>query len=106
AHHAVKEALEKAGYLLLEPIMKFQVQTPNTYMGDVISHIGSRRGEIQNVETHNDIQIISGKVPIAEMFGYADKLRSLTQGRGTYTMEPLEYAPVPEDIQKKVTQFY
>jgi len=105
AHNATKDALSKAGYVLLEPIMKFQVQTPSNYMGDVISHIGSRRGEIQNVESVNDLQVISGKVPIAEMFGYADKLRSLTQGRGTYTMEPLEYAPVPEDVLKKTIQY-
>lgn len=97
---AVKTACANAGYALLEPIMKFQIQTPLSHVGDVISNLGARRAEIGDMEMFGDIQNISGKVPIAEMFGYSDSLRGLTQGRGTFSMEPCEYSIVPEEVQK------
>ncbi len=102
AFAAVKDALSKAGYVLMEPIMRFQIQTPSNYLGDVISNITCRRGIIQEMQHQADFQMVTGKVPIAEMFGYADKIRALTQGRGSYSLEPSEYAVVPEEIQKKL----
>ena len=101
AFQAVKKACQKAGYLLLEPIMRFQIQTPIKYLGDINSNLGCRRAEISEMKPQGEIQIITGKVPIAEMFGYSNILRALTQGRGTFTMEPLEYAPVPAEVQRK-----
>lgn len=102
AFAAVKDALSKASYILMEPIMRFQIQTPSGYLGDVISNITCRRGIIQEMLPQADFQVITGKVPIAEMFGYADKIRALTQGRGSYSLEPSEYAIVPEEIQRKL----
>jgi len=102
AFGAVKDALSKAQYILMEPIMRFQIHTPMSYLGDVISNMTCRRGIIQEMLNQGDFQVITGMVPIAEMFGYADKIRALTQGRGSYSLEPSEYAVVPEEIQKKL----
>lgn len=103
AFAATKEALIQAQYVLLEPIMRFQIQTPTAYMGEVLSNMTARRGSIDEIKNQGEIQFITGKVPIAEMFGYADKIRALTQGRGNYSLEPCDYAPVPDDIKKKLT---
>ena len=102
AFQAVKKACQTAGYLLLEPIMRFQIQTPIKYLGDINSNLGCRRAEISELKPQGEIEIITGKVPIAEMFGYSNMLRGLTQGRGTFTMEPLEYAPVPAEIKNRL----
>jgi elongation factor G len=71
-------------------------------VGDVINNLNSRRAEISQMDLQGDIQVISGKAALREMFGYSNDLRCLSQGRATYTMEPLQYAPVPEDTQKKL----
>ena len=99
---AFKEACQKAGPTLLEPIMKVSVIVPDEYMGDVIGDLNSRRGQIQGFEARAGAQQIDAFVPLAEMFGYATDLRSRTQGRGQYTMEPSHYIEIPKSIQEKI----
>ncbi len=99
---AFKEACQKAGPTLLEPIMKVCVIVPDEYMGDVIGDLNSRRGQIQGFEARSGAQQIDAFVPLAEMFGYATDLRSRTQGRGQYTMEPSHYIEIPKNIQDKI----
>ena len=99
---AFKEACQKAGPTLLEPIMKVSVIVPEEYMGDVIGDLNSRRGQIQGFEARSGAQQIDAFVPLAEMFGYATDLRSRTQGRGQYTMEPSHYIEIPKSIQEKI----
>ncbi len=99
---AFKEAMHKAGAVLLEPIMKVEVTTPEDYMGDVIGDINSRRGRIEGMDDIGGGKMIRGYVPLAEMFGYATDLRSKTQGRGNYSMFFEKYEPVPKSIQEKV----
>ena len=99
---ALKEALKKGDSVLLEPMMKVTVITPEDYMGDVIGDLNSRRGQIQGMEARNGSQEIRAFVPLAEMFGYATDLRSKTQGRGQYTMEPSHYVEVPKSIGEKI----
>ena len=99
---AFKGACQKAGPTLLEPIMKVCVIVPDEYMGDVIGDLNSRRGQIQGFEARSGAQQIDAFVPLAEMFGYATDLRSCTQGRGQYTMEPAHYIEIPKNIQEKI----
>ena len=99
---AFKEACQKAGPTLLEPIMKVCVIVPDEYMGDVIGDLNSRRGQIQGFEARSGAQQIDAFVPLAEMFGYATDLRSCTQGRGQYTMEPAHYIEIAKNIQEKI----
>ena len=99
---AFKEACQKAGATLLEPIMKVSVIVPDEYMGDVIGDLNARRGQIQGMEARSGAQQIDAFVPLAEMFGYATDLRSRTQGRGQYTMEPSHYVEIPKNIQEKI----
>ena len=99
---AFKEACQKAGPTLLEPIMKVSVIVPDEYMGDVIGDLNSRRGQIQGFEARSGAQQIDACVPLAEMFGYATDLRDRTQGRGQYTMEPSHYIEIPKSIQEKI----
>ena len=99
---AFKEAMQKASPVLLEPIMKVEVTTPEDYMGDVIGDINSRRGRIEGMEDIGGGKMIRGYVPLAEMFGYATDLRSRTQGRGNYSMFFEKYEPVPKSVQEKV----
>ena len=99
---AFKEACQKAGPTLLEPIMKVSVIVPDEYMGDVIGDLNSRRGQIQGFEARSGAQQIDAFVPLAEMFGYSTDLRSRTQGRGQYTMEPSHYIEIPKSIQEKI----
>ena len=99
---AFKEACQKAGPTLLEPIMKVCVIVPDEYMGDVIGDLNSRRGQIQGFEARSGAQQIDAFVPLAQMFGYATDLRSCTQGRGQYTMEPAHYIEIPKNIQEKI----
>ena len=99
---AFKEAMRKADPTLLEPIMKVCVIVPDEYMGDVIGDLNSRRGQIQGFEARSGAQQIDAFVPLAEMFGYATDLRSRTQGRGQYTMEPSHYIEIPKSIQEKI----
>ena len=95
---ALKDALRKASPVILEPIMKVVVIVPETYMGDVIGDLNSRRGQIQGMEARNGVEEIRAMVPLSEMFGYATDLRSKTQGRGQYTMEPSHYSEVPKSV--------
>ena len=99
---AFKEAMRKADPTLLEPIMKVCVIVPDEYMGDVIGDLNARRGQIQGYEMRAGAQQIDAFVPLAEMFGYATDLRSRTQGRGQYTMEPSHYIELPKGLQEKL----
>ena len=99
---AFKEAARKANPVLLEPIMKVVVITPEDYMGVVIGDLNSRRGEIQGFEDRSGVKQINARVPLAEMFGYATDLRSKTQGRGQYVMEPDGYKEVPKSIAESI----
>ncbi len=101
---AFKEACRKADATLLEPIMKVSVIVPDEYMGDVIGDLNSRRGQIIQLEARPGAQQIDAHVPLAEMFGYATDLRSRTQGRGQYTMEPSHYIEIPKNIQSKIVE--
>jgi len=99
---AFKEACRKADPTLLEPIMKVCVIVPDEYMGDVIGDLNSRRGQIIQLEARPGAQQIDAHVPLSEMFGYATDLRSRTQGRGQYTMEPSHYIEIPKNIRDKI----
>ena len=99
---AFKEAMRKADPTLLEPIMKVCVIVPDEYMGDVIGDLNARRGQIQGYEMRSGAQQIDAFVPLAEMFSYATDLRSRTQGRGQYTMEPSHYIELPKSLQEKL----
>ena len=99
---AFKEAMRKADPTLLEPIMKVSAIVPDEYMGDVIGDLNSRRGQIQGYEMRSGAQQIDAMVPLSEMFGYATDLRSRTQGRGQYTMEPSHYIELPKSLQEKL----
>jgi len=99
---AFKEACRKAGAVILEPIMKVDVIVPEDYMGDVIGDLNSRRGQINGMEARPGAQQIDACVPLSEMFGYATDLRSRTQGRGQYSMEPSHYIEVPKSIGEKI----
>lgn len=99
---AFKEGMRKATPVILEPIMKVTVIVPEDYMGDVIGDINSRRGQIQGMEGRAGAQQINALVPLSEMFGYATDLRSRTQGRGQYSMEPSHYIDVPKSVAEKI----
>jgi elongation factor G len=99
---AFKEACRKADPVLLEPIMKVVVIVPEDYMGDVIGDLSSRRGQIQGMEARQGAQQINAFVPLSEMFGYATDLRSKTQGRGQYTMEPSHYIDIPKSVSEEI----
>ena len=99
---AFKNAMRKASPVLTEPIMKVVVITPDDYMGDVIGDVSSRRGNIQSMEPINGSQQITASIPLSEMFGYATDLRSRTQGRGVYSMEPSHFAEVPKNIAEDI----
>ena len=102
ASMAFKEAVQKAQPVLLEPIMKVEVVVPEEYMGEVIGDLNSRRGRIQGIDERKNAKVITALVPLAEMFGYATTLRSLTQGRGTYTMQFSHYEEVPSNVVQEV----
>ncbi|MDZ7705881.1 MAG: hypothetical protein U5L04_15515 [Trueperaceae bacterium] len=99
ASMAVREVMNKGGASVLEPVMRVEVVTPENYMGDVIGNLNSRRGQIQGMQPRGNAQVINALVPLSEMFGYATDLRSLTQGRATFTMFLDHYAQVPKNIQ-------
>ena len=89
---------------LLEPIMTIEVVTPEEFMGDVIGDLSGKRGQIEGTETRGNARVISAKVPLAEMFGYATELRGMTQGRASFTMEPSHYAEVPVNVAELVAK--
>ena len=99
---ALKEGLQKAKSVLLEPVMKVEVVTPDAYFGDVMGNVTARRGIIQGTEDRNGVKVVDAHIPLAEMFGYATDLRSRTQGRGNYTMQFSHYAEVPKSILEKI----
>lgn len=101
---AFNEGLKNGGSVLLEPIMKLEVTTPENYMGDVIGDLSSRRVKIEAIEDRPGIKVIRGIAPLSEMFGYATTVRSLTQGRASYTMEPSFYQEVPRNISEKIIE--
>jgi elongation factor G len=99
---ALREGMPKAKPILLEPIMNLEVTTPDEYLGDVIGDMNMRRIKISAIEQKGVTKIVTGEAPLAQMFGYATALRSLTQGRATYTMEPSFYKEVPRDTMEKI----
>jgi elongation factor G len=101
---AFKDGCKKANPVILEPIMKTEVIVPEEYMGDVIGDLNSRRGKIVSMDSKNKVQHIKANVPLAEMFGYSTSLRSLTQGRGNYSMEPSHYEEIPKQIADKILE--
>ena len=102
ARGAMREAAQKAGITLLEPIMKVEVVTPEDYLGDVIGDINSRRGQIQGTDSRGNAQVVEAMVPLANMFGYVNELRSFTQGRAQYTMQFSHYDEVPANVAEEV----
>ena len=101
---AFQEAARRAGVVLLEPIMKVQTITPAEFMGDVSGDLNSKRGRIENLSDRANVKVIDAKVPLAEMFGYVTKLRSMTQGRGSYTMEFDHYEEVPANVAQLIIE--
>ncbi len=99
---ALKDAFKKAGPILLEPIMKVELTTPDEYQGDLIGDITRRRGMILNIEAKQGQTIVNAQVPLAELFGYATAIRSLSKGRASYSMEPLSFEQVPNSIAEKI----
>ena len=102
ASMAFKEGCKQAKSVILEPIMKVEITVPEEYMGDVIGDVNSRRGKMEGMEARNGMQIIRAFIPLSEMFGYATDLRSKTQGRGTYSMEPSHYEEVPKSVLEQI----
>ena len=99
---AIKDALRKSNPILLEPIEKVEVETPEQYMGDVMGNLSGRRGRIEGMEDRRETKVIRAKVPLGEMFGYATDLRSQTQGRASYTMQFDSYEPVPKNVRDEI----
>ncbi len=99
---ALKDGLAKAKSVLLEPIMKVEIVTPDNYFGDLMGNVTARRGIIQGTEDRNGVKVIDAHIPLSEMFGYATDLRSRTQGRGNYTMQFSHYAEVPKSVSEKI----
>jgi len=97
-----REAAKKANPVLIEPIMSVEVVTPEEHLGDVIGNLSSRRGKVQNIERRGNAQLIRAQVPLSEMFGYATDLRSMTQGRATYTMQLSNYEEVPKGVSEEI----
>jgi elongation factor G len=99
---AIREAVRKAGAILLEPIMLVEVTTSEEFYGDVIGDLNRRRGTILGMESRSSMYVVRGHVPLAEMFGYVNDLRSMTSGRANYTMEFAHYDPVPKNIADEI----
>ena len=101
---AMREVAQKAGIKLLEPIMKVEVVTPEDYLGDVIGDLNSRRGQIQGTDSRGNAQAVEANVPLANMFGYVNELRSFTQGRAQYSMQFSHYDEVPANVAAEVKE--
>jgi len=99
---ALKDAVKKASAILLEPIMKVEVTTPDEYQGDLLGDLNRRRGKIISIEAKTGATSLNAEVPLAEMFGYATQLRSATQGRGVFNMEFDHYAPVSQSVAQEI----
>ena len=102
ARGAMREAAQKSGITLLEPVMKVEVVTPEDYLGDVIGDMNSRRGQIQGTDARGNAQTVDAMVPLANMFGYVNSLRSFTQGRASYSMQFSHYDEVPQNVADEV----
>ena len=102
AYEATKNALRNAKAVLLEPFMKVSIETPEQYMGDIIGNMNSRRGKVINMEMRDDIRVIDCHAPLSDMFGYSTQLRSLSQGRATFTMELLHYDEAPKSVIERI----
>jgi elongation factor G len=101
---ALKEAAKRAKPVLLEPVFAVEVVTPEEYMGDVIGDLSRRRGQIQQMAERGNAKVVNAQVPLSEMFGYATDVRSMTQGRATYTMQFDSYQEVPPNIAEQVVE--
>ncbi|MCK4554941.1 elongation factor G, partial [Candidatus Parcubacteria bacterium] len=99
---AFQAAAKQADAIILEPVMKVEVVTPENFMGDVIGDLNSKRAQIGEMTDRANIKVIKAKVPLAEMFGYATQLRSMTQGRASYSMEFLHYSEVPKHVAEGI----
>jgi elongation factor G len=99
---ALKEGARKGKSILLEPIMKIEIMAPEQFLGDLIGDLNSRRGHVENIETHSGMCTIHGLIPLAKTFGYSTVIRSLTQGRATYSMEFINYQEVPRDLAEEI----
>jgi elongation factor G len=97
-----REGIPKAGPKLLEPMMKVEVVTPEEYLGDVIGDLNSRRGQVQGMDSRGNAQVVAAMVPLANMFGYVNNLRSMSQGRAQYTMHFDHYEQVPQAVADEV----
>ncbi len=102
ARLAVSEALKEAGPIMMEPIMRVDVSTPEAFFGTVAADLSARRGIIHSTELRHDTRVIRAHVPLAELFQYETRLRTLSQGRAGSSMEPLKYAPMPEKLQDEL----
>lgn len=100
AASAVRRVLDEAGVMLLEPVMKLEVVTPNDFVGNVTADLNSRRASILNTGLRGNLVVIEAEVPLSGMFGYSTQVRSLSQGRASYSMEPLRFAPAPDSVLK------
>jgi elongation factor G len=101
---ALQDAARRAKPVLLEPVMKVEVVVPEKFVGDITGHLSSKRGQIEAMEERGDLKVINAKVPLSEMFGYVTTLRSMTEGRGNYTMEFLEYAIIPQSVAQTIIE--
>jgi len=101
---ALREAAKKAKPILLEPVMAVEVTTPDQYQGDIIGDLNRRRGRVEGIESRNSGTVINAEVPLAEMFGYATSMRSLSSGRATFSMEPKSFAQVPQKIAEELLE--
>jgi len=102
---AFKDAVSKAGAILLEPVMSVEVTTPDEYQGDIMGDLNRRRGKIQSIETRNTATSLKAEAPLAEMFGYSTDVRSLSKGRADYSMEPLRFDEVPSNITQQILEY-
>ena len=98
AGEAFEAGLQQGGPVLLEPVMKLDISTPDDYYGDFVSDLAQRRGRVVNTDSHGGMTFIEAHAPLAELFGYADAMRSLSQGRAGSSMEPLQYEPAPANV--------
>jgi elongation factor G len=101
---ALQEGCKKGGAIILEPVMKLEVIVPEEYLGDVIGNLNARRGKISGIMPRKDAQVVAATAPLAEMFGYATELRSISQGRAIYTMQFSHYDPVPKNIADEIIE--
>jgi len=103
---AVDEAMKKAVPILLEPIMRVQAVVPEVNYGSIQASLISKRGTITDTHLHGNMRVLDANIPLAEMFGYSSEIRGLTAGRGSFSMEPLRYEKVPEQISEKILSSY